>query len=79
MMSVLVADLDVRRKQQAARKDKNIFYNDAGKLIVDTNGRKKGVVTDSNSGGLNGQVLAFIDPVGPETEAFSGNWLSFFG
>ena len=60
-------------------KDKNIYYNDAGKLIVDTNGRKEGVVTDSNSGGLNGQVLAFVDPVGPETNAFSGNWLSFFG
>lgn len=60
-------------------KDKNIYYNDAGKLIVDTNGREEGVVTDSNSGGLNGQVLAFVDPVGPETNVFSGNWLSFFG
>jgi hypothetical protein len=60
-------------------KNKNIYYNDAGKLIVDTNGIKEGVMSGSNKAGLNSQILAFVDPVGPETNAFSGNWLSFFG
>lgn len=61
---------------------KNIYYNDAGKLLVDTNGKDNGVisVTSKHHGaGLNGQIVAFVDPVGPETNTFSGNWLSFFG
>ena len=63
-------------------KDKNIYYNDAGKLLIDTNGSKNGVISYNakrDSGGLNGQIVAFVDPIGPETESFSGEWISFFG
>ena len=62
--------------------DKNIYYNDAGKLLVDTNGLKDGVISFSSKhhgAGLNGQIVAFIDPVGPETDIFLGEWLSLFG
>ena len=59
--------------------DKNVYYNDAGKIYIDTNGAKKGLVTNGNSAGLNSQCVAFVDPVGPETDSFLGEWLSFFG
>ena len=64
------------------RDDKNVYYNDAGKLLIDTNGLKNGVISFSSKhhgAGLNGQIVAFIDPVGPETDIFLGDWLSFFG
>ena len=59
--------------------DKNAYYNDAGKIYIDTNGAKKGLVTNGNGAGLNSQCVAFVDPVGPETDPFLGEWLSFFG
>ena len=55
-------------------KDKNIYYNDAGKLLIDTNGSKIGVISYNakrDSGGLNGQIVAFVEPIGHETESFS--------
>ena len=59
--------------------DKNVYYNDAGKIYIDTNGTRKGLITDGNNAGLNSQCIAFVDPVGPETDRFLGEWLSFFG
>jgi len=61
------------------REDKNVYYNDAGKIYIDTNGTKKGLITNGNSAGLNSQCVAFVDPIGPETDPFIGKWLSFFG
>ena len=61
------------------REDKNVYYNDAGKIYIDTNGTKKGLITNGNSAGLNSQCVAFVDPIGPETDPFLGKWLSFFG
>ena len=64
-------------------KDRNVYYNDAGKLLIDTNGKRKGVISYTrgynNAAGLNSQIVAFVDPIGPETNSFSGDWLSFFG
>lgn len=66
----------------------NIYYNDAGKILVDTNGRKQGLTPKGspnksylykyNSTGINGQIVAFVDPVGPETVPFQSQWLDFF-
>ncbi len=57
----------------------NVYYNDAGKIYIDTNGMKSGLVTNGNSAGWNSQAVAFVDPVGPSTNAFESEWLSFFG
>lgn len=61
----------------------NVYYNDAGKILIDTNGKQPGLTPkDSPSkyfgGGIQGQLAAFVDPVGPETIPFQGAWLDFF-
>ena len=61
------------------RSGANVYYNDAGKIYIDINGTKSGLVTNGNKAGLNSQAVAFVDPVGPSTNTFLGEWLSFFG
>jgi hypothetical protein len=61
----------------------NVYYNDAGKILIDTNGKQPGLTPkDSPSkyfgGGIQGQLASFVDPVGPETIPFQGAWLDFF-
>ncbi|QCH14971.1 hypothetical protein CB0101_08550 [Synechococcus sp. CB0101] len=59
----------------------NVYYNDAGKIYIDTNGKKTGLSSNFryNSAGLAGQTAAFVDPIGPETIPFQSEWLGFFG
>lgn len=65
----------------------NIYYNDAGKLLMDTNAEKVGLTPKNspykngisyNSAGINDQIAAFVDPVGPETIPSQGASLDFF-
>ena len=66
----------------------NVYYNDAGKILMDTNGKEPGLTPkgspskaylyEYNTAGINGQIAAFVDPVGPETVPFQGAWLDFF-
>jgi hypothetical protein len=66
----------------------NVYYNDAGKILIDTNGKEQGLTPKGspsksylyryNSAGINGQIVAFVDPVGPETIPFQSSWLDFF-
>ena len=57
----------------------NVYYNDAGKIYIDTNGTKHGLTTPENKAGWNSQLAAFVDVVGPSTDSFSEDWVSFFG
>lgn len=65
----------------------NVYYNGAGKILMNTNGKKPGLTPKNspfkngisyNSAGINGQIAAFVDPVGPETIPFQSSWLDFF-
>lgn len=58
----------------------NVYYNDAGKILIDTNGKEQGLTPRNlpNPAGIQGQLAAFVDPVGPETIPFQGAWLDFF-
>ncbi|MBW0166895.1 MAG: hypothetical protein KXJ49_05310 [Vulcanococcus sp.] len=61
----------------------NVYYNDAGKILIDTNGNQPGLTPKDSpikyfGGGIQGQLAAFVDPVGPETIPFQGDWLDFF-
>ena len=60
------------------RSGANVYYNDAGKIYIDTNGTKGGLTTNGNKAGMNSQAVAFVDPVGPSTNTFLGEWLAFF-
>ncbi len=55
----------------------NVLYNDAGKLLLNVNGveRNLGPQTIAN---INDQLVAFVDPVGPEYLEFRGNWIGLF-
>ena len=58
----------------------NVYYNDAGKILMDTNG-KRGGLTPSKFGdaaGINGQLVAFVDPIGAEAIPFQSDSLDFF-
>jgi hypothetical protein len=69
-------------------KGANVYYNGAGKLLIDTNGSKSGVTQQGspkrpefyryNGAGLNGQIAAFVDPFGPESMEFLAEWVDFF-
>jgi len=66
----------------------NVYYNGAGKIVLDTNSKKEGVTPKGspskpelyiyNNPGLQGQVVAFVDPVGPEVTPFQASWVDFF-
>ncbi len=66
----------------------NIYYNDAGKILMDTNGKEPGLTPKGspskaylykyNTAGINGQIAAFVDPVGPETVPFQSAWIELF-
>ncbi len=66
----------------------NVYYNGAGKIVLDTNGKEVGVTPKGspskpylykyNNPGLQGQVVAFVDPVGPEATPFQAAWVDFF-
>ena len=58
----------------------NVYYNDAGKILMDTN-CKRGGLTPSKFGdaaGINGQLVAFVDPIGAEAIPFQSDSLDFF-
>ena len=65
----------------------NVYYNGAGKILMNTNGKEEGLTPRKspykngfsyNSAGINGQIVAFVDPVGPEAIPFQSSWLDFF-
>jgi hypothetical protein len=66
----------------------NVYYNDAGKILIDTNGKEQGLTPKGspskpylykyNQSGIQGQLAAFVDPLGPETIPFQAAWLDFF-
>lgn len=66
----------------------NVYYNGAGKIVLDTNGKEEGVTPKGspskpylyiyNNPGLQGQVVAFVDPIGPEATPFQAGWVGFF-
>ena len=66
----------------------NVYYNDAGKILIDTNGAQQGLTPKGspskpylykyNQSGIQGQLAAFVDPLGPETVPFQAAWVDFF-
>jgi len=63
----------------------NVYYNGAGKLLMNTNGKEDGLTPKKlpfkngfSYTGINGQIVAFVDPVGPEAIPFQSSWLDFF-
>lgn len=74
---------DVRFEQIFGDKYKsgaNVYYNDAGKILIDTNGKRGGLTPEGfpDKAGINGQVAAFVDPLGAETVSFQSNSIDFF-
>ncbi len=66
------------REDQASWESKyNVLYNDAGKLLLNTNGVQKNLGPQTIAP-INDQLLAFIDPIGPENMLFSKSWLGLF-
>jgi hypothetical protein len=61
----------------AWRSSNTVVYNDAGKLVLNVNGKADGLGPDGN-GGINGQIVSFVDPVGPENSLFQKSWLGLF-
>ena len=80
----VIEDIDAADYNSGA----NIYYNGAGKLIMDTNGAMEGTTPKGspkhpelylyNSAGLNGQIAAFIDPYGPESLPFPVGTVELF-
>ena len=58
------------------RSGANVYYNDAGKIYIDTNGKESGLITKVNKASINSQVVAFVDPACPSTNDFLG--VAFF-
>ena len=58
----------------------NVYYNDAGKILIDTNGKRGGLALEgfSDKAGINGQVAVFFDPLGAETVPFQSILIDFF-
>jgi hypothetical protein len=66
------------REDQASWESKyNVLYNDAGKLLLNTNGVQKNLGPQTIAP-INDQLLAFIDPIGPENMLFSKSWIDLF-
>ena len=63
------------RKQWAS--EANVLYNGAGKLLLNTNGKAK-VLGPGTLAPINDQLVAFVDPVGPENLPFSRQWISLY-
>lgn len=74
---------DLRFKQIFGDKYKsgaNVYYNDAGKILIDTNGKQGGLTPKDfpDKAGINGQIAAFVDPIGAEGIPFQPDSLDFF-
>lgn len=63
--------------QQSWESKYNVLYNDAGKLLLNTNGVERNLGPQTIAP-INDQLLAFIDPIGPENTVFSKNWIGLF-
>lgn len=55
----------------------NVLYNDAGKLLLNTNGVERNLGPQTIAP-TNDQLVAFVDPVGPENTSFSRGWIGIF-
>jgi hypothetical protein len=55
----------------------NVYYNGAGKLQLDVNGRVPGPGPHINADS-NAYMVAFVDPVGPASLPFKAQWVGLF-
>jgi hypothetical protein len=63
------------RKQWVSKA--NVLYNDAGKLLLNTNGEANNLGPPTIAT-INDQLVAFIDPIGPENLPFSKQWIGLY-
>lgn len=55
----------------------NVLYNDAGKLLLNTNGQASNLGPPTIAT-INDQLVAFVDPIGPENLPFSRQWIGLY-
>jgi hypothetical protein len=64
--------------EKAWRSSNNLIYNDAGKLLLNTNGKANSLGPYGDDLSINGQLVAFVDVYGDYRAPVLGSWFSLF-
>jgi hypothetical protein len=64
--------------EKAWKSKNNLIYNDAGKLLINTNGKTDSLGPYGDDVSVNGQLIAFVDIFGDYGTPVQGSWFNLF-